>query len=343
MNDVLVSIVIPVYNVEKYLNRCVRSVINQTYKQLEIILVDDGSPDSCPRMCDEWQQKDSRIKVIHKNNQGLGMARNTGLDNAKGNYVCFVDSDDYIDKDTIETSLKAALDNDADIVVYGIKTVNNEGQIVKSEVPKSDKYVFYGQEIINELVPNMLSVDYSSTRRLDCGMSMCELLISMELIINNKWRMVSERDIISEDFYSLISLYSYTNSVVIIPRNFYYYCRNDLSLTHVYNPNRYKKIKEFYDLSLQQFRDCGYTKQCEKRMASVYLSFVVGAVKSIISSDASIKKQIEEVNKIVCDDHLRNVLNDIDKRNETIKRRIIIDIFKARNTLLSYICFKLQG
>lgn len=343
MNDVLVSVVIPVYNVEKYLNRCVRSVINQTYKQLEIILVDDGSPDSCPRMCDEWQQKDSRIKVIHKNNQGLGMARNTGLDNAKGNYVCFVDSDDYIDKDTIETSLKAALDNDADIVVYGIKTVNNEGQIVKSEVPKSDKYVFYGQEIINELVPDMLSVDYSSTRRLDCGMSMCELLISMELIINNKWRMVSERDIISEDFYSLISLYSYTNSVVIIPRNFYYYCRNDLSLTHVYNPNRYKKIKEFYDLSLQKFRDCGYTKQCEKRMASVYLSFVIGAVKSIISSDASIKKQIEEINEIVCDDHLRNVLNDIDKRNETIKRRIVIDIFKARNTLLSYICFKLQG
>ena len=102
MSGTLISVVLPIYNVEKYLNRCIKSIITQTYKNLEVILVDDGSPDHCPRICDEWAKKDARIKVIHKKNEGLGMARNTGIENATGEYICFVDSDDYIAPDTIE-------------------------------------------------------------------------------------------------------------------------------------------------------------------------------------------------------------------------------------------------
>ena len=102
MIEVKVSIVVPVYNVEKYLDRCIESIVNQTYKNLEIILVDDGSTDSCPQMCDEWGLKDSRIKVVHKENAGLGMARNTGIDNALGEYIFFFGSDDYVDVTTVE-------------------------------------------------------------------------------------------------------------------------------------------------------------------------------------------------------------------------------------------------
>lgn len=92
----LISVVVPIYKVEKYLDRCVESIVKQTYKNLEIILVDDGSPDNCPKMCDEWAKKDKRIKVIHKKNGGLSDARNAGLDIMTGEYVTFVDSDDYI-------------------------------------------------------------------------------------------------------------------------------------------------------------------------------------------------------------------------------------------------------
>ena len=95
MRDV-VSIVVPVYNVENFLDRCVQSIVSQTYPFLEILLIDDGSTDACRRLCDDWAEKDSRIRVIHKNNAGLGMARNTGLEHATGKYVLFVDSDDYI-------------------------------------------------------------------------------------------------------------------------------------------------------------------------------------------------------------------------------------------------------
>ena len=98
----IVTVIIPVYNVEKFLDRCVQSVVNQTYKNLEIILVDDGSPDNCPAMCDEWSRKDSRIKVVHKRNAGLGMARNTGIENANGKYIFFFDSDDYVDESIVE-------------------------------------------------------------------------------------------------------------------------------------------------------------------------------------------------------------------------------------------------
>ena len=92
----LVSVIVPIYKVEQYLDECVESIVNQTYKNLEIILVDDGSPDGCPQMCDEWLRKDGRIKVIHKKNGGLSSARNAGLDVATGEFVCFVDSDDFI-------------------------------------------------------------------------------------------------------------------------------------------------------------------------------------------------------------------------------------------------------
>lgn len=94
--DKKISIIVPIYKVEKYLDRCVESIVKQTYKNLEIILVDDGSPDNCPKMCDEWEKKDKRIKVIHKKNGGLSDARNAGIDVMTGEYVTFVDSDDYI-------------------------------------------------------------------------------------------------------------------------------------------------------------------------------------------------------------------------------------------------------
>lgn len=91
-----VSVVVPIYNTEPYLERCMQSLLSQTLKDIEIILVDDGSPDCSPKMCDEYAQKDSRIKVIHKRNAGLGYARNSGLEIATGEYVAFIDSDDYI-------------------------------------------------------------------------------------------------------------------------------------------------------------------------------------------------------------------------------------------------------
>lgn len=124
----LISVIVPIYNVENYIHKCIDSIINQTYRNLEIILVDDGSPDNCGKICDEYALKDCRIKVIHKKNGGLSDARNAGIDISTGEYLGFVDSDDYIDTDMYSVLLKNLKDNDADISTCGriIVTEGNE-------------------------------------------------------------------------------------------------------------------------------------------------------------------------------------------------------------------------
>lgn len=123
MQGPLVSIIVPIYKVEPYLRRCLDSIVNQTYTNLEVILVDDGSPDNCPQICDEYAVKDSRIVVIHKENGGLSDARNAGLDICKGEYISFVDSDDWVDNRYIEVLLEGITKNNADIAIGEIKKI----------------------------------------------------------------------------------------------------------------------------------------------------------------------------------------------------------------------------
>lgn len=124
----LITVIIPIYKVEEYLDECVTSVVNQTFTNLEIILVDDGSPDNCPQMCDEWAKRDSRIKVIHKTNGGLSDARNAGIEISTGAYIAFVDSDDFIKVDMIEKLYAALNRENADIAACGILTCEGDKQ-----------------------------------------------------------------------------------------------------------------------------------------------------------------------------------------------------------------------
>ena len=114
-NQSLISVIVPVYKVEQYLDKCVESIVNQTYRNLEIILVDDGSPDNCPAMCDGWAKRDYRIKVIHKANGGLSDARNAGIAVASGEFIGFVDSDDWVAPFFYERLISILIDNDCDI------------------------------------------------------------------------------------------------------------------------------------------------------------------------------------------------------------------------------------
>lgn len=122
-----VSVIVPVYNVEKYIHRCVDSILEQTFSDFELILVDDGSPDNCPSICDEYAAKDSRIRVIHQENRGLSAARNGGMDAACGTYLMFVDSDDWLRKDTLEIFVNCQKKTGADMVLCNILTVYPDG------------------------------------------------------------------------------------------------------------------------------------------------------------------------------------------------------------------------
>lgn len=129
-NRDLISIIIPIYNVEKYLEKCLDSVIKQTYDNIEIILIDDGSEDKSKQICDDYAKIDNRIKVIHKKNEGVSKARNIGIDTSKGEFITFIDSDDYIDKNYIEELYKLCIKNNSDIAICGVKDEDYDGNIV---------------------------------------------------------------------------------------------------------------------------------------------------------------------------------------------------------------------
>lgn len=135
VNNTLISVIIPVYKVERYLRRCIESVINQTYTNLEIILVDDSSPDNCPTICDEYAAKDKRIKVIHKKNGGLSDARNAGLNICKGEFITFIDSDDWITHQYIEILLEIMIKENADIVIGENEIAYNNKKLSKQKKP----------------------------------------------------------------------------------------------------------------------------------------------------------------------------------------------------------------
>jgi len=134
----LISVIIPVYNVEKLISRCVDSVLNQTYQNFEIILVDDGSPDNCPQLCDEYAKKDARILVLHKQNGGLSSARNAGIEAAKGEYITFIDSDDYINDDYLQTLYTAISEDNTSLAIGSHRAVYDNGTVIDRSNGKRD-------------------------------------------------------------------------------------------------------------------------------------------------------------------------------------------------------------
>lgn len=156
MKDHLISVIVPIYNVENYLRKCVDSIINQTYKNLEIILVDDGSPDNCGKICNEYAQHDSRVKVIHKENGGLSDARNAGIDMAEGEYLAFVDSDDYIAEDMIEKLYKQLMKDNSDMSLCSFKYFDESGDEILSRMDDSPikNEIITGEQAVNKLLEN---------------------------------------------------------------------------------------------------------------------------------------------------------------------------------------------
>ena len=155
MKEPLISVIVPVYNVEKYLSQCISSIVNQTYQNLEIILIDDGSPDHCPEICDKWEHLDGRITVIHQSNCGGGQARNRALDIARGEFIAFVDSDDYI-APTMYEFLFGLFRDDIDIVECGFHTVYDENAEFDNIADPFEMKEFNAEEAVMENIRNRI-------------------------------------------------------------------------------------------------------------------------------------------------------------------------------------------
>ena len=323
MYDKLVSVVIPVYNVEKYLDRCIESIVNQTYRNLEIILVDDGSPDNCPEMCDNWAEKDNRIKVIHKKNAGLGMARNSGIEAATGTYILFIDSDDYIDLSTVEKCVCESEHDKNDIVVFGMCDAFADGTVAEHPI-KTGACKFTGKQIIDEILPQLF------TNETGADISVCNKMYRLELIKNNGVRFYSEREFLSEDAVFNLEIFKYTESVSFVPEIFYYYYKNEKSLTHTYKEDLQELNNNFLGKCLQLCDKYNYNNHIKNSICSRYHSYSVAGMKQISSCDLSNKQKKDLLYNFFNDRLFRDSIT-----SETYK-------FKSVPLRIFFLCIKLK-
>ena len=336
MTEPLVSVVIPIYNVETKLRRCVDSIINQSYSNLEIILVDDGSPDACPQICDDYAKNDRRIKVIHKDNEGLGFARNTGIENATGKYICFFDSDDYVELTTIEESCSVAETLNVDMVCFGHIEETENGRIIENRIPNTPKDLYVGDEIKKQLIPLTLSHNPETGEDWNLSLSAWCALFSMKVIQKQKWRFVSERECISEDIYSVLEYYSYLSRVAYIKKSFYHYISNPKSLSKSYRKDRYEKLKILAEKLHDLTRKMGQERELCNRVKAIFLGLTIGALKQITASDESFLTKYNAVRRVVSDDYMQCVWTDFDFAGESTAKKALFLCMKKKLYIMSY-------
>lgn len=303
MNQPKVSVIIPVYNVEKYLNRCIGSIVNQTYKNLEIILIDDGSPDNCPQMCDEWASKDSRIKVIHKENAGAGLARNTGLEYATGDYVTFVDSDDYIAPETVEKCIEALLKDGSQLAMFGRVDVHYNGKSVKKPV-KTDKFLFVNEEVVQDILSGLF------VNERGFGVGVCGKTVDLNLIKSHGIRFNSERELLSEDAFFLLELFSHLNSVSLISGNYYYYVQNENSFSRTYKKNYQEMNDNFIIRSIELCEKLGYSEKIITYLKARYQIYSLAGMKQIVACGLTEAEKNRELKAVIGNKILQSTLTD---------------------------------
>lgn len=336
-----VSVVVPVYNTEKYLKECVDSIRNQTYTNLEIILVDDGSKDSSPQLCDAFQQIDNRIKVLHKENEGAGLSRNKGIEIATGEYIFFVDSDDYIKSNLVEKCMDAISGNLSAMVMYGIQNVKDNGALIGEIIPYSDKYVFENGDVQEEFLPEMIYSENKKIRNIELPACMANFY-SLDVIKRNGWKFESEREYISEDFYSALKLYRFIDKMVVLGEALYCYRHGHESLSSSSRLLDYNMIRKFYDQCVTLCNECGYNVSVLKNISEPYLSLTIASLKLRASQKKSIKERRADLNEILFDSQLHEVLSQRNLKNEKITKRILYTVILRKSYILARILIYIQ-
>ena len=333
MEPILISVVLPVYNVAAYLERCIESIVNQTYRNLKILLIDDGSTDKSQEICRKWAEKDSRIRHIRKENQGLGMARNTGMEQACGKYICFFDSDDYVALDALEQCCALAEREQADVVTFGFCSVSKTGQVVKKRTPGPERLAYQGDAVREDFLPELMAPDTARGKDSGLWMSAWTSFFRLELLQTSGWQFVSERVVLSEDLYSLLRLYGFVQKVAVLPKALYYYCENETSLSRVYRPDRYARIKDCYDASMAVCRELGYSQEVRRRLAYPYLSNTIAAAKQISQSGLSWREKRRYLEAMLRDIHLHKVMEGAEVGRDTRSRKVLFFLFRKGWTL----------
>ena len=244
MEDIIVSIIVPVYNTEPFLKKCIESILAQTYPNFELILVDDGSTDNSPSICDSYLAKE-QVLVIHKQNGGLSSARNAGLDIAQGKYIYFVDSDDYIEPNLLETTVSLMEEKNLDCVSFGTLNETPDGQVLeKIQFIPREIWIHSEEERLEFLLKYLLNYRF--------GWEVCNSIYRSDIIRSNNLRFINERLIFAEDMLFSFHYWLYAHSCMVISDLFYHYVLRGDSLMGA--SKKRNVLPQMYALSREAYR-----------------------------------------------------------------------------------------
>lgn len=280
--DIKLSIIVPVYKTERYIYECIDSIRCQTLQSIEIILVDDGSPDRCPQICDEYANLDSRIKVIHKANAGLGFARNSGLELAEGEFVTFVDSDDWVDSRTYSHIVGMAETDNLDVIFFKYDRFTSN-ETLRGTV--SDHTQIYENEELRTVKMDMIASEPGChiDRKYEC--SACTAIYRKEIIDINNLAFHSEREVLSEDMIFNLDFTSASKRLGINDSILYHYRINPASLTRTTSMEKVAKTIDFchyIKTNLQLWNLSG--ADVETRFSRLFIGHMRAALCHILSS-----------------------------------------------------------
>ena len=310
MNCPKISVIVPVYNMEEYLERCVDSIIHQTESNIEIILVNNGSTDRSGAICDKYSINDDRVKVIHQPNNGVSAARNSGIKVAKGDYIGFVDADDWIEPDMYESLIEEAVRNDADVVMCDATTVYSNGNTQADTITQLSRNTVLRKS------------DFSPSLLLEMAGSVCRCIYS-KCILSEKHLVEFPLGVkFSEDRIFNIFAFGYANRVYYIKQSFYNRYMNLSSAVHRFHLDYFDAVKKAH-IQTQKAIDDAWDGQ-EKYKKAYLNQFISGAFSAINNyyyktSTLSSKERITAV---------KNVCNDVDL--VTAIRQSDIKSFRAK-------------
>ena len=311
----LISVIVPVYNVEEYIEKCLDSIINQTYKNLQIIIVDDGSPDNSGKICDEYAKKDNRITVLHKENGGVSFARNIGLQNATGNWITFVDSDDWIENDYIEQLLKIAKQDNADVVLCGYNRVN--------KVSKQDINATGGKDTFS------LSEYLIKTLNPQTGFGFCHMkLIKKDCIQNLRF---DENLVVGEDALFNMQLSKNIKKAVFYKKALYNYRNNSNSVVKRYDDNYAKKYLESMK-NCKEYITSDYTDSKIKQNYYNYVAYhaMLVAVNYCFHPENKNKHKIKLLKEICNYDIFKEGILNSNFENISLTRKVTLFTLKHK-------------
>lgn len=318
--DSLINIIIPVYNAENYLRRCIESVLCQTYRNIEVILVDDGSKDSSPNICDEYTKKDKRIKVIHKDNAGPGSARRDGVKMAMGEYISFIDADDYIDKNMFQVLIKK-VKRDIDIAQFGYRKVTTTGEVLSTV----------------ELKPIEISGSY------ECALYYASQNNTTNFLWNKLYRAKLFQNVVFPQLYAgedsciLTQLYAFAKRIISIDKPLYNYVMTTDSLCR--RPFEEKKLDNIKAGKFMYYFYQRYFPELSNFSALHICSYAAKSYCELNQVDIDISEK-ENISKSLVDDfnqYYSLSKGSIARRKSSKLRIVFVELFKFNRKICSFV------